>query len=619
MTSEEIEEKIKELNKEQTIFRKIDKIREINNPEFTRECVIRRKELGLLLDYILPDLLSGGQDIVEFILSINDNKFTKECLLTGGNIGFYHHYDKLELLMNIDDMEFVKECIFKWRTGIGLDFEDILKLIKHINDPDFTLECIERRKELGLLPQNISKLLYDADDTYITKKCIERAVELELSSFNIANLVCRTHAIEFAKECIQKREELGLSFTNIATIIDGMHNTEFVQECITRGTELGIKESEIKMMKIYAEDGYLESIILSSTRVIKLPTDMKIGMEIESIGEHKEVLKETVRRKMPDWKSKEDRSVKGDTGKGIEIVSPILTGETEYTTESIKKMCTLLAAFEQYTNDTCGGHIHIDAGYLSDTKSWQNLLELWSNSEEILYIIANEKGSIPREGITAHAQPISGELEKALSLGSINLESEIKLEKFQEKLAKWQESRKRGINFKNLIPDVDDVKFGTIEFRMPNGTINADTWIENINLFGGLVKASQDLFLIQSKSEEERTEEEKEKLKCFEDIRDGELSEKEKLESLLKIVIQEEDRDIYRERYKINSELLKLHPEIESKISGKTAKKKVKISTKQIGKAVYSSYGSMNSDLQATQRFIFRDIQSLRNLSGRGD
>lgn len=51
-----------------------------------------------------------------------------------------------------------------------------------------------------------------------------------------------------------------------------------------------------------------------------------------------------------------------------------------------------------------------------------------------------------------------------------------------------QNGRYYGINFK---------KQDTIEFRLSNGTLNANTWIENINLFGGIIKVAQNIAIIQ--------------------------------------------------------------------------------------------------------------------------
>lgn len=84
---------------------------------------------------------------------------------------------------------------------------------------------------------------------------------------------------------------------------------------------------------------------------------------------------------------------------------------------------------------------------------------------------------------------------------------------------------------------------------MPNGTVDAKTWIENINLFGGIVKASEELSKIQLKPKENITKDEKEKLETFNKLEKEETTSEEMLESLLKLTIKEEDRHIYRERY----------------------------------------------------------------------
>ena len=91
--------------------------------------------------------------------------------------------------------------------------------------------------------------------------------------------------------------------------------------------------------------------------------------------------------------------------------------------------------------------------------------------------------------------------EKALVNQSTN--------KFTSELRKVQSrnendiARYSGINFMNTGSQGKN----TIEFRLANGTIDPDTWIENINLFGGLVKSAQELAEIQKKPENERTEE----------------------------------------------------------------------------------------------------------------
>lgn len=143
-----------------------------------------------------------------------------------------------------------------------------------------------------------------------------------------------------------------------------------------------------------------------------------------------------------------------------------------------------------------------------------------------------------------------------------------------------QEHRYFGINFQNI-----GTRKNTIEFRLPNGTIDADTWIENINLFGGIVKAAEELARIEEKPEEKRAKEEQEKLECLKKIKNKDISQEEKLEALLGIVIPEEERYIYKERYKVNSELLEDKPDIRYAIVGNISKKPLNI--KKIGKYVF--------------------------------
>ena len=80
------------------------------------------------------------------------------------------------------------------------------------------------------------------------------------------------------------------------------------------------------------------------------------------------------------------------------------------------------------------------------------------------------------------------------------MSNEDDLEKFKNNLRKFEENRFKGLNLTNMATDIVKIKkLPTIEFRIPNGTVNADTWIENINLFGGLIKASEEFAKIKNK------------------------------------------------------------------------------------------------------------------------
>ena len=233
--------------------------------------------------------------------------------------------------------------------------------------------------------------------------------------------------------------------------------------------------------------------------------------------------------------------------------------------------------YGQTVSEGCGGHIHIGADYLTMEESWRNLTEIWGNAEVILYTISNKAGEIPRNRIGRYAQPISSGFEDILNSGTVDLQTEDDLKEFVKRA---QVDRYYGINFYNVGENKN-----TIEFRLANGTINAGTWIENINLFGGIVRAAEDLAIIQSKPEEQRTEKDQKMLEYFEQVKNSEISQQEKLEALLAIVIPENDRDIYRKRYEINSQLIEQSPATKEEITSRVAKSSITVN--KVGKKVF--------------------------------
>ena len=128
----------------------------------------------------------------------------------------------------------------------------------------------------------------------------------------------------------------------------------------------------------------------------------------------------------------------------------------------------------------------------------------------------------------------------------------------------------------------------TIEFRLANGTTDPETWIENINLFGGLVKSAQELAEIQKKPENEKTESDYKKLAFFDKVNDPEASEKEVLDALLSLTVAEEDKYIYEERYEVNNELFKENEELTNMMNEQSATSKI-IPKKDIKDIAYQS------------------------------
>lgn len=376
---------------------------------------------------------------------------------------------------------------------------------------------------------------------------------------------------------------------------------------------------KIVYMGSYSEEEYNKHLLQCNSE-LSIPEEMKVGVEIESFGY---LYKEHVRKYFKNrhnWNAKDDLSIEPNEQDeiGIEISSPILTGSCDKTKQSITQVCSELVAVGQKTNGTCGGHIHIDSSYLDNVHAYQNLLDLWCNAEKVIYIISNRAGDINREDTAKYAKPISKRLLHYINNEMIDFSDNQTVEDYKEQLFNFQSQseddfeyrRYAGINFSNI------EKSGTIEFRVPNGSLNPDVWIQNINLFGGLIKTAQDLSLLQEKGINELTPEEYHKLELFEALKTEPLREEEKLHILLELVIPEKDRAIYENRFEKNRSLLRIYDGIDDSISDWITSKKVNLSPNVIGKRCFVGDSSLTmQELSAVDSFVRRELagHSLEN------
>ncbi len=62
---------------------------------------------------------------------------------------------------------------------------------------------------------------------------------------------------------------------------------------------------------------------------------------------------------------------------------------------------------------------------MKDIDAWKNLVEIWSNTEKIIFFISNDAGDLPRESAFEFAGPILEKLHQALDDEDIELDSEM--------------------------------------------------------------------------------------------------------------------------------------------------------------------------------------------------
>lgn len=480
----------------------------------------------------------------------------------------YVKFDESSYITATRNVEYIKNCIKNKEEYISaLNYEFVVfRLIKATgeNYQELIKQILDEKKDYNLTNSVMISVIAQTGDTEFIKDMIEQRTKYDFSPEELIFLIRRSEDIEFIKQCIDNPQIYGIQ-DGIDDLIKETKSVPYVTDYVKKN----MNKSQEKMKKI------------------KLPKGMTIGIEIESEGEASQELLHN-EEIITDWETKADKSLEN----GVEIVSPVLKSE-ESNEQSIYEICSILNLSGNYTSERCGGHIHIGANYLKDINAWKNLVELWSNTENLLYVISNTAGETPRSGVYEYAAPISQNIEEIMESGEIDLENEDDIDKFCSSIYQIQGknkncSRYSGINFENF----DCFYKNTIEFRLSNGTINPETWIENINLFGGIVATAQELSVIQNKIESgiELTKDEEHKIKLFEEIKsleNEEINEPKKLECLLALTMDSEEHSTYLERYQVNKRMMGYGYIVQNV-------KPININKKQLGKLAFMSKDGIN-------------------------
>lgn len=485
--------------------------------------VIEKQDVELVKQCLKNPQIMYPEDIKRVLQSVKDKNVLREFL---DEVAMSSH--KVAIIETIGDKEFAKRCV-KDKGLVAYQQKD---LIAYINDPEFTIQCL-RDREIKLNQQDKVELIQTIEEPYIIKECL-------------------------------KDERLDLSPASKVKLIKATRDEKTIKEYM-ENPELGLKKQERLVLALeFGNDDLVQQLMAETTqkvKEIKIPEGMTVGIEIEAAN--LEVNNSIFKR----WKSKEEESVEN----GAEYTSPILTG-SKGDSKEIYFVCNALKTMGAIVNGECGGHIHIGEKFLTTAQSYRNLVELWCNSEEILYAISNKEGEITRlKAVEKHAVPLSGKIEKAIKRQQIYVDDRTRECDLLMSLIDIQKDRYSSVNFKNYAHRIKE----TIEFRLSNGTLDPDVWVENINLFGGIMNSAERLASIQKK--QTRTQEEEQYLRDFEELKDPTITQEEKLKRLLALAIPEEDRHIYQARYDTNMAMLEKSGLVLSEIREKTAKTPIDI------------------------------------------
>ncbi len=508
--------------------------------------------INVLKDSNLVEKFLNNDELVDFI-HWGDDPVKSDKL-------YFYPTETAQMIASTEDKEYIK----KYATDptliakMGFSAEEIALLALASKDAEIIKNSINSRTMLR--GETVANLLLECEDKEILLDAINHPIDYKLGTAAICQIASKGC---FSKETLEK--------------VSVFNETE---------------EGKMALTLLIGEDPFPKIHISDIDAEIDIPEEMLFGIEIESVGSFAEAI--AIRKTfLDDWIAKKDLSLRGSEGEsGVEVVSSILTGNNKKNTERIKKITEILKAAGEYANSSCGAHVHIGANFLTSKQAFDNFRELWANNEKILFIISNKEGEIPRSFINSYSSPVSGDFEEQLS-DTVQINNEEDLDSFKNAIAKNQKTRSKAINFTNLIEGGK----GTIEFRLSNGTVSPKTWIENINLYAGLIRVSQELSLIQQKTPSERTDDENEKLAIFDSLgTNSSLKEEDRLEYLLNLAITDsKKREVYRRRYQINSVLLQDNPKLEKKIDEKLSTNLIRYSNKKdIGGGVFTGENAVN-------------------------
>lgn len=209
------------------------------------------------------------------------------------------------------------------------------------------------------------------------------------------------------------------------------------------------------------------------------------GLELEFENAMKDRIDRQLRKVFPDdeWITVHDASLR----KGAEINSPILR-DTKANWENLNKVCSIVKPLASIDTKS-GGHIHVGTQVLGSNKdSWLNFIKMWSVYENIIFRFVYGDFLTARPSMQKYAEPMAKDFWRdyvELSAKHASLEAVVR---------EISHKRYQAVNFNNVrLSSCDNFRTNnTIEFRCPNGSLNAAIWQNNVNLFVRMLCYSND-------------------------------------------------------------------------------------------------------------------------------
>ena len=430
----------------------------------------------------------------KFSFSFNNERYYKKLILY-----FDNFYFKIFIIKNIKDENLKCELILSLDNNTSdKDYniyneiknfkndENILKIIKNLHDFDIISSCYLLIKNEKILKKNLGKLnKYDLLKYVLTLPDDEKTKYLNLDLDNIAIIssMKKGMVLSFNDE---------LSFKDRKKLTYSVKDYQIKYELFKLNKDLfSIEETNNLLCEIYSflKDKtilnyfkgdefkrviYSNEDIVSSENVypIKLSNIYTFGLEFECTYKYSAAFIK-LNNILNDFIVKEKTSISN----GFKVSSPVLKYDKE-SLGKIKYICNLLSLINAKVNNSCAGHIHIGYSCFKTKEELQRLFELYTNNQNIFYLLSNRKGTLLRKNASFYSMPLNDILISNIKSGYFDNAKDLK--SFTNLLFLLQDySRYYEINLSNL--------YKTIEFRVPNGEINYDEILLNIILYLKLI------------------------------------------------------------------------------------------------------------------------------------
>ena len=522
----------------------------------------------------------GARQIVDIVSSMKDDNY-KDSIIRDMNMYNLSSYDILTITESMNIIA-VKRILNNSRD-YPLSNDDLVNIIRHMSDDSLKKDIVSHNADYKFNFEQLANIISSIRDDKYKKFYVNKFLEQDADSFPLSIIVQSVKDDKYKYDIICNYKEYKLLDDDLLFIMESFVTNKYLFEFVNNYKDYGfdlnylseivclIRSDSYKAKIVYNNDLGFDTVqlvrIISSIneaevkknlmellykkdvfghfdidRKLIMPEDMTFGVEIESEGTYHRMVRKDI---LPDdWIAKGDASLRH----GVEAISPILKKGSE---EEIAMVCSIIKSLGLEATRSCAGHVHIGSKYFgNDVNCYKNLIEIFSSVESILYLIVNQEGDIPRKYAFRYSLPITSKIDDVVSHDSDFFDKANSFDRFSRVIKSVQKTRFSSINFNNLgIPHKD-----TIEFRLANGTLNPNVWIDNVNLYAGLMWLAKKISSIQKKAINKITDEDKFVLAFYERLKDETISDEERIKVLFNMLPMLDER-IYLNRYDTNSKL----------------------------------------------------------------